>query len=157
MTCGGGDLAGAGVYYGAGMTEAIACKGEDVLCRGGANSPAAAVHSRNIESVTMRPRRLAGDQSHYLIERINQHATSGRNKLAVAEAIGTPRLEALVLQHTRPRATHVPHNRVYPHRGNAAHRMVGSSVLRTSTLYPSGRFASRRVAAADATWQTAYF
>jgi len=39
---------GAGVYYGAAMTEAATCKGEDVYIVGGANSAGqAAMFSRN--------------------------------------------------------------------------------------------------------------
>ena len=101
-------LAGAGVYYGAGMTEAIACKGEDVYVVGGANSAGqAAVHfAQHASQVTMLVRggSLTETMSHYLIERINQTRNIRvETNLEVAEAIGTPRLEALVLQHTKTR------------------------------------------------------
>ena len=48
-------LTGAGVYYGAGMAEAIACKGEDVYVVGGANSAgqAAVYFARYARQVTM--------------------------------------------------------------------------------------------------------
>ena len=101
-------LAGAGVYYGAGMTEAIACKGEDVYVVGGANSAGqAAVHfAQHASQVTMlvRGESLTETMSHYLMERINQTRNIRvETNLEVAEAIGTPRLEALVLQHTKTR------------------------------------------------------
>src|SRR3712207_7799377 len=43
-------LTGAGVYYGAAMTEALSCKGEEVYVVGGANSAGqAAMHFRSGE------------------------------------------------------------------------------------------------------------
>jgi len=69
-------LTGAGVYYGAAVTEAAFCEGEDVFIVGGANSAGqAAVHfSDYAKSVTMLVRgpALSAAMSHYLIERIEQ-------------------------------------------------------------------------------------
>jgi thioredoxin reductase (NADPH) len=103
-----GQLTGAGVYYGAGMTEAIACKGEDVYVVGGANSAgqAAVYFARYARQVTMLVRgdSLTQTMSHYLIERLKQ--TSNilvETGVEVAEAHGTARLESLVLQHTKTR------------------------------------------------------
>ena len=98
------QLTGADVYYGAGMTEAIACKGEDVYVVGGANSAGqAAVHfARYASQVTMliRGDSLTQTMSHYLIERINQTSNVRvETNVEVAEAHGTSRLESLVLQH----------------------------------------------------------
>jgi thioredoxin reductase (NADPH) len=67
-------LQGAGVYYGGGTSEAIACKGETVYIIGGANSAGqAAMHfSKYAQKVVMLVRgdSLAATMSHYLIEQI---------------------------------------------------------------------------------------
>jgi thioredoxin reductase (NADPH) len=100
------QLTGAGVYYGAGMTEAIACKGEAVYVVGGANSAgqAAVYFSRYASQVTMliRSDSLTQTMSHYLIERI-KHTPNIRVEanVEVAEAHGTSRLESLILQDTK--------------------------------------------------------
>jgi thioredoxin reductase (NADPH) len=69
-------LQGAGVYYGGGTSEAIACKGETVYIIGGANSAGqAAMHfSKFAEKVVMlvRGNSLASTMSHYLIEQIER-------------------------------------------------------------------------------------
>src|SRR5262249_14873186 len=100
------QLTGAGVYYGAGMTEAIACKGEDVYVVGGANSAgqAAVYFSRHARGVTMliRGDSLTQTMSYYLIERLKQTSNIVvETSVEVAEAKGTSRLESLVLQHTK--------------------------------------------------------
>jgi thioredoxin reductase (NADPH) len=67
---------GAGVYYGGGTSEAMACKGETVYIIGGANSAGqAAMHfSKFAGKVVMlvRGESLAATMSHYLIEQIEQ-------------------------------------------------------------------------------------
>ena len=98
-------LTGAGVYYGAGMTEAIACKGEDVYVVGGANSAgqAAVYFARFARQVTMlvRGNSLTQTMSHYLIERLKQTSNIVvETGVEVAEANGTSRLESLVLRQT---------------------------------------------------------
>jgi thioredoxin reductase (NADPH) len=69
-------LTGAGVYYGAAITEASSCEGEDVFIVGGANSAGqAAVHfAEYAKSVTMlvRADSLSKSMSHYLVERIKE-------------------------------------------------------------------------------------
>jgi thioredoxin reductase (NADPH) len=69
-------LQGAGVYYGGGTSEAIACKGETVYIIGGANSAGqAAMHfSKFAGKVVMlvRGNSLASTMSHYLIEQIEK-------------------------------------------------------------------------------------
>ncbi len=98
-------LTGAGVYYGAGVTEAIACKGEDVYVVGGANSAgqAAVYFARFARQVTMlvRGNSLTQTMSHYLIERL-KHTSNivVETGVEVAEANGTSRLESLVLRQT---------------------------------------------------------
>jgi thioredoxin reductase (NADPH) len=68
------ELTGAGVYYGAAMTEARACANQDVVVIGGANSAgqAAVYFSGYAGTVTMLVRgpSLEASMSHYLIEQI---------------------------------------------------------------------------------------
>jgi thioredoxin reductase (NADPH) len=68
------ELTGAGVYYGAALTEARACAGQHVVVIGGANSAgqAAVYFSGYAGKVTMlvRADSLARSMSHYLIEQI---------------------------------------------------------------------------------------
>src|SRR5205085_2617035 len=65
---------GAGVYYGAALTEARSCQDQHVVVIGGANSAgqAAVYFSGYAERVTMvvRADSLAKSMSHYLIEQI---------------------------------------------------------------------------------------
>ena len=67
-------LAGAGVYYGAAITEASSCRDGDIYIVGGANSAGqAAVHFSEVaRSVRMivRGDSLSKSMSHYLVERI---------------------------------------------------------------------------------------
>jgi len=69
-------LRGAGVYYGGGVTEAMACKGETVYVVGGANSAgqAAINFAGYAEKVVMIIRResLAATMSQYLIDQIKK-------------------------------------------------------------------------------------
>jgi thioredoxin reductase (NADPH) len=95
-------LTGAGVYYGAAMTEAIACRGETVYVVGGANSAgqAAMYFSRYAQEVIMlvRSDSLTKSMSQYLIDQIA--ATDNitvRTNTTVLEAKGETSLESLVL------------------------------------------------------------
>lgn len=69
-------LTGAGIYYGAAMTEAISCRDEDVYIIGGANSAgqAAMYFSKYASRVVMlvRGKSLAASMSQYLIDQIEQ-------------------------------------------------------------------------------------
>lgn len=69
-------LQGAGVYYGAGPTEAISCRDEDVYIVGGANSAdqAAMFFSKYAQRVVMvvRGASLAASMSQYLIDQIQK-------------------------------------------------------------------------------------
>ncbi len=95
-------LTGVGVYYGAAMAEARACKDEDVYIVGGANSAGqAAMHfSQYARQVTMlvRGESLEASMSKYLIDQI---AGTSNIKVEtcsqVVEAIGENRLESLRL------------------------------------------------------------
>ncbi len=71
------DLTGAGVYYGAAMTEARACSDQHVVIIGGANSAgqAAVYFAGYARQVTMLVRStLEKSMSHYLIEQIRSLA-----------------------------------------------------------------------------------
>jgi thioredoxin reductase (NADPH) len=108
------QLQGAGVYYGAAMTEATTCKDEDVFIVGGANSAgqAAMYFSRYARRVVMLVRggSLAAGMSQYLIEQIretpNIHVELNSQ---ISEAFGSERLEAIsILCSTSGEANKVP-------------------------------------------------
>jgi thioredoxin reductase (NADPH) len=95
-------LTGAGVYYGATMTEAKSCANESVYIIGGANSAgqSAMYFSKYARKVTMlvRAESLKNSMSKYLIDQIA--ATSNievRTRCQVVEALGDVRLECLRL------------------------------------------------------------
>lgn len=98
-------LQGAGVYYGGGASEAIACRGETVYIIGGANSAGqAAMHfSKFAEKVVMLVRggSLATTMSHYLIEQIAKTANiEVWTNSSVTEVHGEARLSAITVQCT---------------------------------------------------------
>jgi len=93
----------AGVFYGAALTEAEACKDQDVFVVGGANSAgqAAVYLARYARSVTMlvRARSLEQSMSYYLIQQIAAIANiTVRTCCEVAEAFGDGHLEQLALR-----------------------------------------------------------
>jgi thioredoxin reductase (NADPH) len=99
-------LTGRGVYYGAALVEAVACKGEEVLIVGGANSAGqAALHfAKYASKVTMLVRGIGLSQtmSKYLIDEIG--TTSNivvETCTQVIEAVGEQRLEAVKLRSLR--------------------------------------------------------
>lgn len=94
------EVTGAGVFYGAALSEAAACRGMEVFVVGGANSAGQAtmLFSRYASKVTMLVRgpSLEATMSSYLLDRIT--ATDTVEVLAgatVREAIGGPGLEAI--------------------------------------------------------------
>jgi len=93
-------LQGAGVYYGGGATEALACKGEIVYVVGGANSAgqAAMNFAKYAERVVILVRSdgLAATMSQYLIDQIQRTPNIQTwTHASVAEAHGDKRLEEL--------------------------------------------------------------
>lgn len=95
-----GPLTGAGVYYGAAITEAMACRDERVFIVGGANSAGqgAMYFSRYARHVTMLVRgdSLARTMSQYLIEQIEKTPNiEVRTCTQVVAAHGDKRLEAI--------------------------------------------------------------
>jgi thioredoxin reductase (NADPH) len=100
---GGDRLTGRGVYYGAALVEALACKGEEVYMVGGANSAGqAALHfARFAAKVTMliRGEGLSATMSKYLIDEIARTSNIVvEARTQVLEAIGDERLAALKLR-----------------------------------------------------------
>jgi thioredoxin reductase (NADPH) len=95
-------FAGAGVYYGAAMTEALACRGRDVCIVGGGNSAgqAAMYLSRYAKSVTIlvRGSSLAATMSQYLIALIESTANiTVRPRTRVLELRGGATLDEVVV------------------------------------------------------------
>jgi thioredoxin reductase (NADPH) len=95
-------LTGAGVYYGAALSEAAACRGAEVAIIGGANSAgqAALLFARYAAKVTMvvRGESLQQAMSSYLIDRIEAAGNiEVRTHTAVTGVRGTGRLEAVEL------------------------------------------------------------
>ncbi len=83
-------LTGAGVFYGAALTEAAGCRGKDVLIVGGANSAgqAALSFARYARHITMlvRGASLTEGMSMYLVDRI--HDAANIEVLTGAEVLG---------------------------------------------------------------------
>lgn len=99
-------LTGAGVYYGAAQTEAIACAGEEVFVVGGANSAgqAAMYFSRFAKKVIMLVRgdSLSKSMSQYLIDQIESTENiQVWTHSQVIEAKGESRLEALAIENSQ--------------------------------------------------------
>jgi thioredoxin reductase (NADPH) len=97
------EMTGAGVYYGAALTEAEGCKDQDVYVVGGANSAgqAAVYLARFARSVTMlvRARGLEQSMSYYLIQQIAGIPNiTVRVCTEVAEAEGDGHLQRLTLR-----------------------------------------------------------
>jgi thioredoxin reductase (NADPH) len=93
-------IQGAGVYYGAGSTEALSCREEDVYIVGGANSAGQAAinfarYARNVVML-VRGKSLGATMSQYLINDIEQtpniRVECGTQ---VVEVHGEQRLEAI--------------------------------------------------------------
>jgi thioredoxin reductase (NADPH) len=131
------QLTGAGIYYGAGLTEALASKGEDVYIVGGANSAgqAAVYFAQYARQVTMLVRgdSLTATMSHYLIERLKQTPNIVvETCMEVIEVCGTSRLESLALQHTKTRdCRKVPAQSLFILIGALPHTdWLGETVLR---------------------------
>ncbi|APE18607.1 FAD-dependent oxidoreductase [Mycolicibacterium pallens] len=98
------NYVGRGVYYGASVSDASECKGEDVYIVGGANSAgqAAMFMSREARSVTMLVRgpSLEASMSHYLIQQIEKNPTiSVRTCTEVVDTLGEDdHLTGLILE-----------------------------------------------------------
>ncbi len=95
-------LTEAGVYYGAAMTEAIACKDEDVYIVGGANSAGQAAmyfskYARRV-IILVRSDSLKKSMSQYLIDQIEQRPNiEVRTRSRVVQVDGETHLECLTI------------------------------------------------------------
>jgi thioredoxin reductase (NADPH) len=103
-------LTGAGIYYGAAMTEAMSCKDEDVFIIGGANSAgqAAMYFSRYAKKVVMlvRSASLNASMSQYLIDQIKQTENiQVEYNSSVTEVHGDEHLEAISVNCTESNET----------------------------------------------------
>jgi len=93
-------LTGAGVFYGAALTEASACRGKDVVIVGGANSAGQAAlsfarHARKV-TILVRGASLSEGMSQYLVERVSDTASiQVLTHAEVSAACGSERLEGL--------------------------------------------------------------
>jgi len=118
-------LAGAGLFYGAAITEALAVKGEDVFVVGAGNSAGQAalylaLHAKSVTLLVRGPS-LAESMSKYLIERIEEAPNiSVMANVEVAELHGEERLEAVSV---RERSTDV----LTRHPGHAVFVFIGAS------------------------------
>jgi thioredoxin reductase (NADPH) len=104
------DMTGRGVYYGSALTEAAACKEDDVYIVGGANSAgqAAVYLSKTAKSVTILVRgpSLERSMSYYLVQQIeNIPNISVRTCTEVTGCAGSDHLECLTLRDTSNGAT----------------------------------------------------
>jgi thioredoxin reductase (NADPH) len=96
-------LTGAGVYYGAALTEAISCKDETVMIVGGANSAGqAAVHFAHYSKkviMLVRADSLEKGMSRYLVDQIEALPNiEVRTQTEVIDACGDTHLEAVRLK-----------------------------------------------------------
>ncbi|MDQ4141302.1 MAG: FAD-dependent oxidoreductase [Bacteroidota bacterium] len=97
------NFTGAGIYYGAATTEAVAARGEEIYIVGGGNSAGqAAMYLSKFAAkvfILIRGQSLAATMSQYLIDQINNTPNIQLlNRTIVKEAHGDSRLEELVLE-----------------------------------------------------------
>jgi len=110
---------GAGVYYGAALTEAVGCRGEDVYIVGGANSAgqAAVFFSQHARRVIMlvRGNTLEAGMSQYLVDQIQQTSNIAVElNSSVVEVFGEEHLEAIAVHcATSGETTRVPANSLF--------------------------------------------
>lgn len=112
-------LTGAGIYYGAAMTEALNCKDEDVFVVGGANSAgqAAMYFSKYARRVVMlvRGSSLSASMSQYLIDQLKKTPNIQIEfNTTVVEAHGKDHLEAVSIHCATTNETNqVPANALF--------------------------------------------
>ena len=134
-------LAGAGLFYGAAITEALSVKGQDVLVVGGGNSAgqAALYLGQYAKSVTIlvRGNTLVGSMSRYLSERIDQaENVRFRMNAAIQELHGDSALDEVSIVDTASGAVdRVPAKAVFCFIGAAPHTEWLKDVLQ---LDPDG-------------------
>lgn len=134
------SLTGAGVYYGAAITEAAYYRGQDMVVVGGGNSAGQAAmflseYARNVSIICRNPLELS--MSQYLIDQIaatkNICVLTGAE---VAEAVGKNRLEAVVVAHLTGESQIIPAAAMFIFIGAVPHtEMVEGLVLRDPAGY----------------------
>ena len=102
------ELQGRGVFYGAGVSEAPAMRGQKVFVIGGGNSAGqAAMHLAKWAAqvtILVRAESLADSMSDYLVREIDAVPNIGvRYRVQVIDGTGTDHLESLVLEDTQIR------------------------------------------------------
>ena len=112
------EFEGAGVYYGAAMTEALGCEGETVLVVGAGNSAGqGALHFAEVAArviVVVRGDSLAKGMSQYLVDRVEGHdRIEVRLQTEVTECQGDGHLERAVLAGPAGRAETVETSRLF--------------------------------------------
>jgi thioredoxin reductase (NADPH) len=133
-------LTGAGIYYGAALTEAAYYRGEHVFVVGGANSAGqgAMFFSQYASKVTMlvRGSSLTKSMSQYLIDQIE--ATENIEVLVrteAAEAIGKDRLEAITIAHRETGVTEtVPAAALFLFIGAVPHSELVAGVVERNSV-----------------------
>jgi thioredoxin reductase (NADPH) len=98
------DFTGAGIYYGAAVSEAASCKDKEVYVVGGGNSAGqAAMYLSKFAShvyIVIRKADLSSSMSSYLIDQINGTANiEVLGNTEIKEARGQGRLQQVVLDH----------------------------------------------------------
>ncbi len=132
-------LTGAGIYYGAALTEAAFYRDQPVFVVGGANSAgqAAMFFSRFAKQVTMlvRGTSLSKSMSQYLINQINDTENIVvRTNTVLTEALGEEKLEAIKIQdHVTSEEMELPAAAMFIFIGAKSHSgMVADVVERNS-------------------------
>jgi thioredoxin reductase (NADPH) len=132
------DLLGAGVYYGAGPSEAVSCRGCRVAVIGGGNSAGQAVvrFSRYASRVTLlvRGKRLGDSMSRYLVDGVSGlENVDIRTGTEVVELEADSRLRALVVSTPDdPSPVHLPMDSLFVCIGGVP-RTRGFAGLRLAT------------------------
>jgi thioredoxin reductase (NADPH) len=95
-------LTGAGIYYGASLTEVVSCRDQEVFIVGAGNSAGQAAiylaqHAAHV-TLLVRGDSLEAKMSHYLVARIYEHPKIGvKLKTIVSAAHGADHLEAVTI------------------------------------------------------------
>ncbi len=128
-------LTGAGIYYGAALTEAAFYRNEHVYVVGGANSAgqAAMFFSLYAKQVTMivRGDSLTTNMSAYLIDQINgTENIDVKTNTVVAEAIGEEKLEEITLKDSQTgEETKVPASALFIFIGARSHADIVADIV----------------------------
>ncbi len=105
-----GDFTGAGIYYGAAMTEAASCKEKEVYIVGGGNSAGQAAmylskFAKNVY-IIIRKENLTSSMSSYLIDQVNGTSNIAvMGETEIKEAAGKNRLEQVIIGNINGGAT----------------------------------------------------